>query len=159
MTNRKSMLSLGTALVIVAPTVAFVLHDLVFQLPDNQHEASPGFFATLLGLLFVWALGGYLAGRRTRSVLGAISAGAATAIISVGILWLTFITLNRVFIERMSYEPDRIRAFRASGYPTMREYIVHDVGAGPFPLLMSVATIAGLAGSVVGKQQWIAQGR
>jgi MFS family permease len=153
MTPRKSMLSAAMILSVVAPAIAFTLHDLVFQLPDNQHEASLGFFATVFGLLFVWALGGYLAGRRTRTVSAAISAGVITATMSVGMLWLTFITLNRLFTDRMSYEPDRIRAFRASGYSTMREYLDHDAGPGPFPLLMGVAVLAGMAGGVLGEKQ------
>ena len=36
-TSRSSMLSLGVGAI---PAVAFTLHDLVFQLPDNQHEAQ-----------------------------------------------------------------------------------------------------------------------
>ena len=71
---------------------------------------------------------------------------------SVGILWLTFITLNRLFTDRMSYEPDRIRAFRASGYPTMHEYLNHSKGPGPFPLPMGVAVLVGTAGSVLGEK-------
>lgn len=152
MTTRKSMPSIGTLLTVLTPTAAFVLHDLVFQLPDNQHEASLGFFVTVFGLLFVWALGGYLAGRRTRTVLAAVFAGLATAVMSVGILWLTFVTLNALFTGRMCYEPDRIRAFKASGYPTMREYLDHGQGPGPFPLLVGVAAIAGLAGSFLGEK-------
>jgi hypothetical protein len=152
MTTRRSVLTLGIVSTVLTPAIAFTLHDLVFQLPDNQHEASLGFFVTAFGLLFVWALGGYLAGRSTRSVLGAIRAGAITAVMSVGILWLTFITLNRLFTDRMSYEPDRIRAFRASGYPTMRAYLNHSIGPGPFPWLMGVAVLAGMAGSVLGER-------
>ena len=150
MTARQSFLSLGTVLAVLTPTAAFVLHDLVFQLPDNQHEASLGFFVTVLGLLFVWALGGYLAGRRTHTMPAGISAGVTAAMVSVVILWLTFITLNRVFADRMSYEPDRIRAFKASGYPTMREYLDHNMGPGPFPLLMGAAVIVGTAGGFLG---------
>jgi hypothetical protein len=100
----------------------------------------------------VWALGGCLAGRGTRSVFAAIGAGVITAVMSVGILWLTFIALNRVFTDRMSYEPDRVRAFRASGYPTMREYLHHSTGLGPLPLLMGVAVLVGMAGSVLGEK-------
>ena len=144
--------SLALIVTVLAPTIAFTLHDLVFQLSDNQHEASLGFFVTAFGLLFVWALGGYLAGRGTRTVFAAIGAGVMTAVTSVGMLWLTFITLNRLFVDRMSYEPDRVRAFLASGYPTMREYLNHGMGLGPFPLLMGVAALVSLAGSVVGER-------
>jgi MFS family permease len=151
--TRKSMLSVGIILTGLAPTAAFLLHDLVFQLPDNQHEASLGFFVTVFGLVFVWALGGYLAGRRTRTVPRAISAGLTTSALSVGVLWLTFITLNTLFPDRMSYEPDRRRAFMVSGYPTMREYLVHNIGPGPFPLVLGVAAIVGIAGSLVGEKR------
>jgi hypothetical protein len=152
MTTRRPVLSMGLILTVLAPTIALTLHDLVFQLPDNQHEASLGFFVTVFGLLFAWALGGYFVGRGARSVFMAIGAGAVTAAISVGILWLTFVTLNRLFTDRMSYEPDRIRAFRASGYRTMREYLDHGMGSGQFPLLMGVAALAGMAGSVLGEK-------
>jgi hypothetical protein len=152
MSTRKAMLSGGAVLSVLAPTAAFVLHDLVLQLPDNQHEASLGFFVTVFGLLLVWALGGYLAGRRTRTVLAAVSSGLTTAVMSVGILWLAFIVLNRVFTDRMSYEPDRIRAFMASGQPTMREYLDHSLAPGPFPLLMGVAVIVGVAGGFLGEK-------
>lgn len=113
-------------------------------------QGSLGFFVTVIGLLFVWALGGYLAGRRTRTVLVAVFAGLATAGMSVGILWLTFVTLTSLFTDRMSYEPDRIRAFEASGYPTLREYLDHSKGSGPFPLLVGVAAIMGTAGGYLG---------
>jgi hypothetical protein len=47
----------------------------------------------------------------------------------------------------MSYEPDRIRAFQASGYPTMRAYVNQlDMF---FPMLMLIAAIAGAAGGAI----------
>jgi hypothetical protein len=149
MTTRSSRLSLGAGL---TPAIAFTLHDLVFQLPDNQHQASLGFFLTVSGLLFAWGLGGYFAARGARTVLAAIRAGAIAAVTSVAILWLTFITVNNLFTDRMSYEPDRIRAFRASGYPTMQAFVNHGFGLGPFPLLMCVAALAGVAGGVIGER-------
>ena len=143
------MLSLGVSAI---PAVAFTLHDLVFQLPDNQHQASLGFFLTASLLLFVWGLVGYLAARGRRTVFTAIRAGAIAGVVSVGVLWLTFFTLNNLFTDRMSYEPDRIRAFVASGYPTMKAYVKHGLGVGPFPLLMCVAALAGMAGGVLGEK-------
>src|SRR5258705_7179252 len=107
MTSRSSMLPLGVGAI---PAVAFMLHALVFQLPDNQHEASLGFFLTAAGLLFVWGLVGYLAARGRRTVIAAIGAGAIAGLVSVGVLGLTFFTLNNLFTDRMSYEPDRVRA-------------------------------------------------
>jgi hypothetical protein len=139
-------------LVVAAlPAIAFTLHDLVFQLPDNQHEASLGFFATVGGLLLVWAATGYLSADRTGGVGRALKTGALGGTISVAILWLTFIALNNLFIDRMSYEPDRIRAFRASGYATMREFVNQGLFPGLFfPVLMCVAAFAGAAGGAVG---------
>ena len=151
MTGHQSLLSRGIVLTVLAPSAAFVLHDFVFQAPDNQHEASLGFFLTVLGLLFVWAVGGCLAGRRARTAIARAGVGMITAIISVGILWLMFFALNRTFPDRMSYEPDRIRAFGASGHSTMREY-VDNMGPGPFPLLMGVAVVVSTAASLLGRK-------
>jgi hypothetical protein len=147
--RRRPMVALGVGLI---PTIAFTLHDLVFQLPDNQHEPSLGFFLTVFGVLLVWGVAGYFAAQGSRSLLAAIGAGAVAATASVAILWLAFITLNDLFTDRMSYEPDRIRAFRASGEPTMRAYLDHR-GAGPFPLVMGVAVLAGVAGGAVGRKR------
>jgi hypothetical protein len=130
--------------VAVIPTIAYVLHDLVFQLPDNAHEPTLGFFLTVAGLLCVWASSGYIIARR-------IIAGAVVGIVSVSILWLTSIALNNLFVDRMSYEPDRMRAFQQSGYATMKEYLHHQ-GWGPAPLLMFVAAIVGAIGGAVRKR-------
>jgi hypothetical protein len=156
MTSRSSMLLLGVGAI---PAVAFTLHDLVFQLPDNQHEASLGFFLTASALLFLWGLVGYLAARGRRTVRAAIRAGAIAGLAGVGVLWLTFITLNNLFTDRMSYEPDRVRAFMASGYPTMKAYVRHGLGVGPSPLLMCVAALAGMAGAYSAKRSGSAVAR
>ncbi len=136
---------LGAFGVALIPAVAFFLHDFVFQLPDNQHEASIGFFATVGGLFIVWGVSGYLASRRAA---WGLLWGAGAGVVSVLALWMTFFTLNWVFVDRMSYEPDRIRAFHASGAKAMWEF-VNGGGfhPGPFPLLMAVAAMAGAAGS------------
>jgi hypothetical protein len=139
-------------MVAALPALAFTLHDLVFQLPDNQHEASAGFFATVIGLLVVWTATGYLSADRSRGAGRALASGALGGTISVAILWLTFIVLNNLFIDRMSYEPDRIRAFRESGDATMREFVNQGLLRGLLlpGLLMCVAAIAGAAGGAVG---------
>jgi hypothetical protein len=135
--------------VAIIPTIAFVLHDLVFQLPDNEGEASLGFFVTIAGLLCVWGCSGYLMARPANRTAAAFFAGAVAGIVSVGVLWLTFVALNNLFLDRMSYEPDRIRAFHQSGYATMREYWDHQRGWGPFPLVMLVAAVVGGIGGAV----------
>jgi hypothetical protein len=44
--------------VAVITTIAYVLHDLVFQLTDNPHEHTIKFFLTVAGLLCIWASSG-----------------------------------------------------------------------------------------------------
>lgn len=147
---RTTGLSRRVILIVAAPAIAFTLHDFVFQLPDNHHEASLGFFAAAFCLFSTWALAGYLAGQRTPTVITAVSAGATAAATSVAMVWLTFVVLNTLFTDRMSYEADRIRAFRASGAATMREYLDQREDAGPFPLLMGVAVLVGMTGGAAG---------
>jgi len=145
MVNRNIRLALVLA---VVPTLAFVLHDFVFQLPDNEGDVTMGFLLSVAGLLCLWAAHGYVAARVPRSIAAAIAAGALMAAISVAMVWLAFIALNGLFIERMSYEPDRIRAFQRSGYPTLQEWWRHQRGWGPFPIVMTVAAVVGAFGGL-----------
>jgi hypothetical protein len=138
-----------TLTIALIPTVAFILHDLVFQLPDNAHEATVGLFLTFAGLLCVWGYCGYIIACRANGARTALLAGAVAGIISVGVLWLTSIVLNNVFPDRMIYEPDGIRAFEQSGYISMREYLNHGRGWGPAPLLMFVAAVVGAIGGAI----------
>ena len=146
MTVRSSNLRLAFA-VAVLPTIAYVLADFVFQLPDNGHEATFGLFLTIAALLTVWASSGYIAARTGSTACTRIIAGTVAGIVSVAILWLVAFALNDLFLERMSYEPDRIRAFQQSGYATLREWWAQERGWGPAPLLMGIAALAGAAGA------------
>ena len=80
MTNSNTRLAFVLA---AAPTLAFVLHDFVFQLPDNEGDVTTGFLLTAAGLLCLWAASGYIAARVPRSSAAAIGAGALMAAISV----------------------------------------------------------------------------
>src|SRR5947208_13540273 len=77
-----------------------------------------GFFVTVVGLLCIWASSGYIIARCINGTGARIIAGAVAGIASVAILWLTSFVLNNLLTDRMSYEPDRIRAFQQSGPPT-----------------------------------------
>jgi len=149
--TRDSKLAVAVGLI---PTIAFTLHDLVFQLPDMEGEASLGFFLTGGSLLLVWGFLGYLAVRSRAAVgVASIKTGAIAGILSVGVLWLTFIVLNNLFIDRMSYEPDRIRAFKESGYASMRTFVNSGMGTPPFlafvAALMCIAALAGIFGGMI----------
>jgi MFS family permease len=133
--------------VAAIPAIAFVLHDFVFQLPDNEGDVTVGFLLTIAGLLVVWSCCGYFIARGGRRSFASLGLGAFSGVVSVALLWMTFVVLNSLFIDRMSYEPDRIRAFQQSGYATMREYWDHQHGCGPFPLLMFVAAVLGSVGA------------
>jgi hypothetical protein len=137
--------------IVLFPTVAFALESAVFQLRDNQHEPTVGFFMTVGVLLSVWGASGYLAARGARRPASAAKSGAAAALVSVALLAAAFIILNNLFVDRMSNEPDRIRAFQQSGYATMRAYINHElVLSSFFPVLGAVAVVVGAIGGVVG---------
>jgi hypothetical protein len=142
--------NIGRALAFATtPTIAFVLHDFVFQLPDNEGELTVGLVATLAALLFVWAASGWTVARMARGTITAILAGAIMAALSVAMVWLAFVVLNGLFVERMSYEPDRLLAFRRSGYPSLQEWWNHQRGWGPFPLLLVASAVVGALGGVI----------
>ena len=54
--------------------------------------------------------------------------------------------------DRMSCEPDRIRAFKGERLSKHARVSGPWPWAGPFPLLMGVAAIAGAAGSALGEK-------
>jgi len=142
--------NIGYALALATtPSVAFVLHDFVFRLPDNEGDLTVGLVATLAALLFVWAAGGWTVARVPRGTVTAILVGAVLAASSVAMVWLTFVLLNGLFIERMSYESDRLVAFRHSGYPSLQEWWNYQRDWGPFPILLVASAILGGFGGVI----------
>jgi len=131
----------------LVPAVAFVVTDFVLQLPDNHHEPTWGFFVTLFILISIWTLSGFFAPSEPSDWRRAMAAGAASGILSVAVLAAVFVVLNNLFPVRMSYEPDRLRAFSESGYATLRTYINRQlVLSGFFPALATVAAILGSTG-------------
>jgi hypothetical protein len=104
---------------------------------------------TLVGLVVAWAGSGYMIARHARGTASSIARGAFAGLVSVAVLWLTFVVLNQWFIDRMSYEPNRILAFQRSGYTTMREYWSQQRGWGPFPLALALAMIVGAIGGAL----------
>jgi hypothetical protein len=133
---------------IATPTAAFVLHHFVFQLPDNEGDLTIGFFATIVGLLAIWASSGYVAARWPTRTLPAVGAGVLAPVVSTAMLCSTFVVLNGLFIDRMSYEPDRLLAFHRSGYATLQQWWNHQQGWGPFPILICAAAVVGALGGL-----------
>jgi hypothetical protein len=140
------MVALGVGLI---PTIAFTLHDLVFQLPDNQHEASLGFFLTIFGL-FGSGSPGYLAAQGSR-VSSRPLAREPPPRRPAWPFWLTFITLNHLFADRMSYRRiGSVRSERVVSQPCAHTWTIN-LGPGPFPV-MCVAALAGVAGGAIGRK-------
>jgi hypothetical protein len=68
----------------------------------------------------------------------------------MALLAAAFAVLNNLFVDRMSYEPDRFAAFQRSGCATMRAFVNCEmVLSSFFPVLGVIAAVVGAAGGVV----------
>jgi hypothetical protein len=154
MKGQKSPFSLGVVATAAIPAVAFAIHDFILQAPDNHHEPTTAFLLGAGGLLGVWGFSGYLASRRATSFVRAVGNGALVGLLSVAILWLVAVVLNNLFLQRMSYEPDRMLAFHNSNYSSLRAYVTFGLLFSPFFVVLAgaafvVATVAAGVGNVL----------
>jgi hypothetical protein len=76
-----------------------------------------------LVLLGFFALSGYLASGPAGNLSAGARTGLLTALISIGIVMLTFFITDNVFFDIVSKQPDKIVGFGLSHMTSMRDYI------------------------------------
>jgi hypothetical protein len=140
-------------------SVAAVLANVVF--PSHQSDDQYGmlFLVVYLGLFVLFGIGGYLASKDTRSLKRGALGGAVTALLSVGVLMLTFIVLDQLFRDIVSQQPDKLWGFHhQQTFHTMREYVDDGDRRGVmfvFPTVMLLGAAFGVLGAAARKLLWI----
>ena len=81
-------------------------------------------------------------------------AGSVTALIAVSLVMATFAIVDNVYLDVVSRQPDKIAAFHASGYRTIRESINAGLVTGALygiPFATAIGAVAGIVGALLGR--------
>jgi hypothetical protein len=127
-----------------------VLTQVVFPSTRSDDEIGGWILAIYLCTFFYYGLSGYLAARNTLRVADGFRAGALTAVIGMGLIMVTFLVVDNLFLETVSQQVDKIYAFQRSHYASMREYINWSSLRGAVVVLPVMGLIGGACGALGG---------
>jgi hypothetical protein len=99
-------------------------------------------------------LTGFRGSRHTGHLSAGILAGTVAGAITGVIAGLAFLALDQIFIDTVSKQPDKVINFPASGYATMRDYLLaHDLPNVAVGLVLGAlgGALLGLAGAGLGR--------
>ena len=135
-------LAIGGALSAIA-----VVTNVIFPSQQSDDAYSPLIPLVYLGIFVLFGLGGYRAARQEAWLRSGATAGALTAFVSIGMMMLTFILIDNLFLDVVSRQPDKLWGFQhQQTYQTMRAY----VNAGNLRALMVALPVVTLFGAVCG---------
>lgn len=104
------------------------------------------------GLLLFWAMAGFLAHWRLRTLGSSLRWGATIAFIHIALIMLTFFAINNIFLDIVSRQPDKLWDFQHSGASSMRAYVNIAALKGlcfVLPVFVAVGAACGTAGGIV----------
>jgi hypothetical protein len=127
-----------------------VLTNVVFPTPSESDDEYAGWYIVLyLGLFLLFAIGGTINAERARPLRSGAIGGAATALIIVGMIMLTFAVVDNVFLDIVSQQIDKITTFRnQTTYTSMRDFINSGLLQGAFVALPFGALVGGVLGAL-----------
>jgi hypothetical protein len=127
-----------------------VLTNVVFPTPSESDDEYTGWYLIgYLGLFLLFAIGGAINAERARPRRSGALGGAATALIIVGIVLLTFAVVDNVFLAIVSQQIDKVNAFRQQAtYTSMRAFINSGLLMGAVVALPFAALVGGVLGAL-----------
>ena len=133
-------------------SVGVVLTNVVFPTPNESDDEYGAWYLVLyLALFALFGIGGLIASRRTQPARTGAIGGAVSALIIVGMILLTFVVVDNVFLDIVSQQIDKINAFHnQSTYTNMRDYINGSLVAGLSFGLIGAVVFGGLFGLMGG---------
>jgi hypothetical protein len=136
--------------------VFVVLTNVVFPGGPDDSDADPEYMiqyliilAVLAGLLIAIGARGR---RRAGTVVSGAKAGGTAGGVIAGMVTLTFLTVNNLFLDIVSKQHDKRVAFASSGWTSMRAYMTVTQLQGLLvllPVLVIIGATLGLLGAVV----------
>jgi hypothetical protein len=124
-----------------------VLSQAVFPSTRSDDEYGAMILCVHLAIFLYYGTAGFLGVRRSGRLRDGIRIGALTALVGIGLILATFVTVDNIFLETVSQQVDKIRGFERSHYASMRAYINWSMLEGAiFALPLSAAIGAALGG-------------
>ena len=127
-----------------------IVTNVVFPSPnESDDEYAAWYIALYLALFLLFAIGGAVNSERARPRRSGAVGGAATALIVIGMVMLTFVVVDNLFLDIVSQQIDKITAFRnQTAYTSMRDFINAGLLRGALIVLPVVALLGGVLGAV-----------
>jgi hypothetical protein len=135
-------------------TISVVLTNVVFPPGPNESDSDPEYVIQSLvtyGLIAVlFALIGARGARRTGTLGGGLRAGAVAGFVVALLTIVDFLVVNNLFFSIVSQQHDKIVAYQASGWTSMRAYITVQQLFGALFVIPAATLVAGVLGLVGG---------
>ncbi len=133
-------------------SIGVVLTNVVFPTPnESDSEYTAWYIVLYLALFALFGIGGLIASRRAQPARTGAIGGAVSALIILGMILLTFVIVDNVFLDVVSQQIDKINAFHSqTTYSNMRDFINSGLLAGSAFALVAGGVIGGMLGAVGG---------
>jgi len=140
-------------------SIAAVLANVVFPSHESDDEYGMLYIVVYLGLFLLFGIGGYFASKNSAGLKRSAIGGAVTALLSVGLMMLTFIMIDQLLLDIVSQQPDKLWGFQHQHtFHTMREYVDDGDRRGVmfvFPTVTLLGAVFGALGASARKLPWI----
>ena len=148
---KRPVLLYAIALGAITSTIV-VLTNVVFPTPNESDDEYTAWYLVLyLGLFLLFAIGGVIAADRVRLLQTGALGGVVTALIILGMTFVTFAVVDNLFLDVVSQQIDKINSFqRQTTYTNMRDFINSGLLMGSVVALAAGATIGGMLGALGG---------
>lgn len=142
-----TILGIGMSFVVIVTNIIF---------PSNKTDDGMIIMFCYLFLFVLFAIGGYISSRKTKTLKKGAVGGAVTALISISMVMLTFFIIDNLFLDIISRQPDKIWAFsHQTEYTNMRDFINHGLLRGlifALPVITVIAAGFGIVGAVIARR-------
>jgi hypothetical protein len=127
-----------------------VLSQAVFPSTRSDDEFGSLILAVYLATFLYYGTAGFLGARRTGRPRDGARIGALTAVVGMALIIATFAAVDNIFLETVSKQVDKIRAFEQSHYVSMRSYINWSLLVGALFMLPALSMIGAALGGLGG---------
>ena len=125
-----------------------VLSQVVFPSTRSDDDFGGLILGVYLATFLYYGAAGFLGARGSGRPRDGARIGALTAVVGMGLIIATFAAVDNLFLETVSQQVDKIRAFEHSHYSSMRAYINWSLLEGTAFVLPALAMIGAAPGKM-----------